>query len=297
MKNAYLKQLFEVIDGTNVSTDFAPEISIDQVNTVTNDVKKLREVLGVQSLIPVNEGGLIKRYKTTVVKPAEQVAEGELIKLTKTTRTPLTPITLTLNKYLKLTTAEAIQTRGERIAINESDAEAVADIRKDIKDNFFANIKATGSTAAAGGADFQQAVAAAWGTLTSFYEDLRMDKGIYFANPITVSKYLGTAAITTQEASGISYLENFMGIGTLILSKEIGVNDVYATASNNLKAYYVPATSETARWFELTTDETGLVGVTHGRVLERASIQTLMMSAVAFVAEDQAGVIKSTITA
>ena len=109
------------ITNTNMTTDLAPEISIDIESRLVSNINKLREVLGVTEMRAVPEGTALKRYITTAGELAAQVGEGEEINLTKVTRVPADPIVISFNKYRKLVTAEAIQKVGRDIAINETD--------------------------------------------------------------------------------------------------------------------------------------------------------------------------------
>ena len=65
--------------------------------------------------------------------------------------------------------------------------------------------------------------------------------------------------------------------------------------AENLNGVYVPQGGDVANAFSMSFDETGLVGMTHSRVDERASVQTLLALGVLFYPEDASGVIKSKI--
>lgn len=292
-KFMYQKQLFEVIEDTNVSTDFEPAISIDHTTRIADTIQTLMRVMGITEMVPMAEGSVVKVYKTTVTKKAGTVAEGDEIPLSKTDRKKTAEITLTLNKYRKLTTAEAIQKSGVSRALNESDAKLMGEVRKDVKKDFFAVINAA-SGSAAGGQTLQMAAAQAWGSLQKYYEDNDVTP-VFFVNPLDVATYLGSAQITTQTAFGFTYIESFLGMGTALLSGDITQGSVFATAAENLNGVYVPANGDIANVFGLTYDESGLVGMTHTLASSRASVETLIMSGVKFYAEDAAGIFKSTI--
>lgn len=292
----YRTLIFDVEPNTTTSTDVDPVISIDHVNRLIDGIKTLQTVLGITSLNPMAAGSQIKRYKTTVTKGSKQAAEGDVIPLTKVERKPLAPLTLELNTYRKLTTAQAIQKTGTAIALNETDTALVKEVQKDVRNAFFATITGEGATTAAGGNTLQKAAAQAWGSLSVYFEDKDVTP-VFFLNPLDVADYLGTAAITTQTAAGVSYLENFLGMGNAIITPRVTKGDVFATVSENLNAAYIPQGGDIANAFDLTYDESGMVGMTHSRADDRASINTLIMSGVLFYTEDAAGVIKSTITA
>ena len=47
-----------------------------------------------------------------------------------------------------------------------------------------------------------------------------------------------------QTAFGFNYIENYLGMGTVILNSRVPVGQVWSTAKENLIMYYVPVTSE-----------------------------------------------------
>lgn len=282
----------EAEENTNVSTDFEPAISIDHVNRISRNINTLRKALGITRLIPMQAGTLVKRYKYTVTKGEKQAAEGEIIPLSKVERKALTPIELVIDPKRRLTTMQAIQKVGRDIALNEADDELVAEVQKDVNDAFFEMITANTATAADGGATLQAAVASAWAKMQIYFED-KDATPIYFLNPSDVAVYLASAQITTQTAFGFKYVEDFMGLGSAFLTGKIPQGDVYCTATENLNGVYVPQGGDVADAFDLTFDETGIVGMTHSRLDERGAIQSLLVSGIIFYPEDASGVIKA----
>lgn len=294
MKNLeFLRQLFEVEENTNLSSDFEPAISIDHTSRIAQNINSLRRALGITEMTPMAEGTVVKRYKTTVKKAASQAAEGDVIPLSKTDRKALPDLTLTLGKYRKLTTAEAIQKNGRAHALNESDEKLLGEIRKDVKKSFFSMI--TGGTGtAAGGGTLQMAAAQAWASLQVYYEDMDVTP-VFFVNPLDVASYLGDASISTQTAFGFSYVENFLAMGNAFITPQVTQGNVYATVTENLNGVYIPANGDLSDTFGLTFDESGLVGMTHTLAADRASIQTLILTGVLFYPEDASGIFKSAI--
>lgn len=293
-KYNYSGMYFDVLPNTTTSTDLAPAISVDMVEQIKENIQTLQEALGISTLEPMAAGSQIKRYKTTVTKAAAQAAEGDEISLSKVERKEQAPLTLELKKYRKLTTAEAIQRVGRDLALNRSDTSLLREVQKDVKKTFFDTIQAAGATAADNGTTLQEAVANAWGKTAVYYED-KDATPVFFLNPMDVASYLGKANITTQTAFGFDYVENFLGMGTALLTGSITNGDVYATARENLHCAYIPQGGDVADAFDLTFDESGLIGMTHSRADDRASINTLIMSGVLFYTEDASGVIKSQI--
>lgn len=291
----YMEQMFAPEEaGTTVTTDIEPAISIDHTNRLIEGIKTLQRALGITSMKPMSAGTQIKIYKVTKTNAPAQVGEGETIALTNITRKLAQTIELTLKKYRKRTTAEAIQRSGYTHAVNDTDSKLLGEVRKDIKGTFFTTIKAGTGTATAG-ATLQAACANLWGALQVYYEDMDVTP-VFFVHPTDVANYLGTAQITMQNAFGLSYIENFLGMGNAFVTTGVTAGAPEATAAQNLNGAYVPAGGDVAKTFGLTFDASGLVGMKHYTADSEASVDTLLMSGVAFYAEDAAGVFKGSIT-
>lgn len=284
------------VNYTITTQDIAPEISIDLAYGLKDSVRKLREALGVTSMRRMESGSTIKVYKTTKVNTPAQVGEGEVVPLTKFQRTLAQTINVVLKKYRKSTSGEAIQTDGFNHSVNETDQKMISEIGKEIKQGFFATINAGTGTAAAG-ATLQAAASQLWAAIQAGFEDIEVEgQTVFFVNPLDAAAYLGSAQITVQEAFGLQYIKNFLGMGTLIISKEIAQGKPVATVSDNLKGAYVAADGELSV-FGYSFDDTGLIGVNHSVASDRVSIDTNAISGVKFYAEDLALVFKGTIGA
>lgn len=294
MKNEYIKQIFAPETNTTVTTDIEPAISIDHNNRLVTGIKTLQRALGITAMKPMAAGTQIKLYKLAKANSPAQVAEGETINLTKITRKLASTITITLKKYRKQTTAEAIQQSGYNAAVNETDGKLLGEVRKDIKTAFFATVNAGAGTATAG-TNLQTALANLWGALQVYYEDMDVTP-VFFVNPLDAAEYLGSAAISTQTAFGLTYIENFLGLGNAFITSSVVKGAPVATVTQNLNGAYVPAGGDIARTFGLTFDATGLVGMKHYTADSEASVDTLVMSGVVFYAEDANGVFKGSIT-
>ena len=83
-----------------------------------------------------------------------------------------------------------------------------------------------------------------------------------FMNPLDVADYLSTANITLQTAFGMTYVENFLGLGTVILNSSVPKGKIYATAKDNIVLYYIPVNgADLGEVFDFTTDATGYIGI------------------------------------
>lgn len=286
-------QLFSAADNTTLSTDLAPAISIDCVSKLHSNIDELRQVLGISEMEAMPAGAAIKIYKMTQSNTPDQVDEGETIALTEIKRELVDTIDLILKKYRKNTTAEAIQKVGREIAINQTDEKLISGIQKSIKADFYTMLGTGLGTA--GGVTFQSAISDAWGKIKEFYADEDASP-IYFVSAGDAADYLGNAQITLQQAFGLSYVSDFLGLGTLVVSPSLEKGTVIATAKENLHGAYVPAVGgDIADVFNLTADDSGLVGMTHQAITENATVDTLVFSGVAFYPELLDGVFLSTI--
>lgn len=289
MNKLFDLQLFAAETNTTTTTDLEPAISIDCVSKLSSNIVELQKVLGITELEPMTAGTTIKIYKMEQVNTPEQVAEGETITLTKINRTLARTVELVLKKFRRNTTAEAIQKTGREISINKTDGKLISSIQKGIKKDFYSMLLE--GTGKASGATFQAALAAAWGAVTKFYEDEDATP-IHFVSSDDVADYLGTAQVTLQQAFGMSYIEDFLGLGTVVINPNMTKGKVASTAKENLHGAYIPAnTGDVAKTFGLTSDKTGLVGMTHQPVSGNATVDTLAMSGVVFYPELLDGVI------
>lgn len=275
------------------AADLEPAISVDFTSRLNRNITELQNLLGIAELDPMAEGTAIKVYKMEQVNTPDQVAEGEEIGLTKIKRTLAKTIELTLKKYRRQTTAEAIAKTGRDTAINKTDAKLVSGVQKDIKKSLYAVLSA--GTGTATGVGLQATLAAAWAAVKKFFEDEDATP-IFFVSSEDVADYLGTAQVTMQSAFGMSYISDFLGLGTLVIAPSLAKGKLIATAKENIRGAYAPAgNSDVSQVFGLTADETGLVGMTHSVLTGNASIDTLILSSVVFYPELLDGVVIGTI--
>lgn len=270
---------------------------LDFVRRFQHDsLEKLNEILGVTRKIPMMEGSTLYVYTTTGTLESGAVPEGEIIPLSEyeTTKTPVGEITL--KKWRKAASAEAIAKSGINAAVRDTDAQMLRDVQADFRTDLFTFINGTitGSVTATG-ADLQSALADAWGQLQIKFENDACEP-VYFVNPLDISTYLGAATITTQTAFGMNYIEDFLGLGTVVITSQITQGTFVATAKENFIEYYLTMNGDVASAFGLTADETGFIGINSGyRNEERAQIETLVMDGIKILVEYAAGVVKGTI--
>lgn len=272
---------------------------VDFVQQFTHtSLNKLIEVLGVTRKIPMMEGTTMYMYSTSGTLQSGAVAEGAIIPLSQYEQTKTAVGEITLNKWRKAVSAEAIKKSGLDTALIETDTALLRDVQKGIRTSFFTflNGTITGSTTATG-VGLQAALANAWGKLQVKFED-DTAQAVYFVNPEDIADYLGKADISLQTVFGMNYIENFLGLGTVIMSSQVTKGTFVATAKENIVMYYLTMGGDVATAFDLVTDETGYIGIKSGyQNEERAQIESLVMDGIQFLVEYAAGVVKGTITA
>lgn len=270
--------------------------SIDFTEQFTQGIQTLLNALGVVRMQPMTSGSQIKIYKSEVTKVDGTVGEGEVIPLSKVTRKLADTLTLAFKKYRKQTSIEAIQSAGGVTpAISDTDNKLLREIQKDVKADLFDYItKSNASKTTASGADFQKAMAAALGQLAVKWEDYDTQT-VAFANPLDLYGWLGNQTISVQSAFGLQYIQNFLGFNTIILTNEVKQGTIAATVADNINYYYAPISS-VGSLFNMTSDETGLIGVTHDAVNNNLTYETVVTMASVLTTERLDGIVLSTIS-
>ena len=278
-----------------VKTDLVRVRETEFVNMFGYSIKKLMEALGVTRKIAKQAGTVLKSYKATGTLEDGIVAEGEVIPLSKYRTEPVTYKEITLKKWRKATSAEAIIDRGYDQAVDMTTDAMLKDVQKGIRKGFF-DFLATG-TGAATGSGLQAVLANAWGQLQVLFEDDEIE-AVYFVNPLDIADYLGKANITTQTAFGMTYVEDFLGLGTVIINSSVPQGKLYATAKNNLVLYYIPVNgADLNEAFSFTSDATGYIGIHEAPDYTNMTASDTVVSGMELFAEMIDGVVVGTIDA
>lgn len=275
------------------SEDLARAREIDFTYRFSESIKKLMEALGVTRKIPKQAGTVLKAYKATGALQDGNVAEGDLIPLSKYVTEPVSFDEIALKKWRKATSAEAIVEKGYNQAVVMTTDAMLKDVQKGIRANFF-NFLGTG-TGVATGDTFQATLAQSWGQLQVLFEDDDI-QSVYFMNPLDVADYLATANISLQTAFGMTYVENFLGLGTVIFNSSVPKGKIYATAKDNLVLYYIPVNgADLNEAFSFTSDQTGLIGIHEAPDYTNMTASDTVVSGIVLFAERLDGVVVGTI--
>ena len=275
--------------------DLARAREIEFTYNFSENVRKLMEALGVTRKIAKQAGTVLKAYKATGTLQSGAVAEGDIIPLSKYTTAAVSLGEITLKKWRKATSAEAIVERGYDQAVEMTTDRMLRDVQKAIRADLFTYLgKGTG---VASGAKFQAVLAQAWGQLQVKFEDDAI-QAVYFVNPLDIADYLAEASISTQTAFGMTYVEDFLGLGTVIMNASVPKGKVYATAKENIVLYYIPVNgADLGEAFDFTSDETGYIGIHETPDYTNMTASDTVVNGMVFFAERIDGVVVGTISA
>lgn len=276
-----------------LTTNLGKALSIDFTERFGQRFKSLYELLGIERILPVASGTVLKTYTSSVTLNGTVVAPGDIIPLSEVVLEDGPTQELAWDKKRKAVTMEDIQKYGFNRAITMTDSKLIGEIQKDVRSKLLAQL-ATG-TGAASGEGLQAAAAQNWAAVTTKFgeDDVQV---ISFVNPFDVADYLGKANITTQTAFGMTYLENFLNNRVVFLHGDVPRGTIYSTADQNLvAAHALMSGGEIGQAFDFTTDETGLIGVTHDINKQRLTAETVTAYGIVLFAERLDGVVVGTI--
>lgn len=275
------------------NADLVKVREIDFTLMFGESIKKLAEALGVTRKIKKAAGTMLKSYKATGTLESGVVAEGEDIPLSKYKTEAVPYKEITLKKWAKATSAEAIIDKGFAQAVTMTTGRMLKDVQKGIRKDFFTFL-ATG-TGKASGVGLQAAIAQSWGQLQVKFEDDEIE-AVHFINPLDIADYLADANVTTQTAFGMTYLEDFLSMGKVFLNTSVPKGKIYSTAAENIVLYYIDASdTDLDEVFSFTTDETGLIGIHEEADYNNLTCKDTVISGIELFAERLDGVIVATI--
>lgn len=251
---------------------------IDLADRFTASWEALSEIMGIMRPIRKTPGVNLVANTATVELQDGEVPEGDEVPLSLATVEPVAAKALTLKKYRKRVTAEAVEKYGAAVAVQKTDDALLNELQGVVLDDFYA-FALTGLLT--GNEDtFQMAVSMAIGKVKDKFKKLRLNYGsvVVFANTLDVYRYIGAASITVQTQNGVDYLKNFLGADTMILSSEIPEGKVVAIPTDNIALYYIdPADGDFAELglvYTTGAGDTNLIGVHKEGVYGRVSGDT-----------------------
>ena len=274
-----------------VKDDMAKAREVEFVYRFVENIKALQRALGITRPIAKQAGTVLKAYKADgTLEDGSLVAEGDIIPLSHYRTVPVTFNEIALEKYRKASTAEAIIGGAYSQAVVKTDAKALRDLQSRIKGRFY-DFLATGDGETSG-TNLQNTIAQVRAQLAIKFEDQDIQP-VYFVNPVDIGSYLGSAQIITQTAFGMTYFEDFLGLGTVIEAPAVPAGTVYGTVKDNIDLYYIPVNGADGlgTGFDFTTDETGLVGIHHEANYARMQVETVLVTGLTLFAERLDGIV------
>lgn len=239
---------------------------LDFVTRFENNWEHLREILGIMRPIKKQPGAVLKSKYAEGTLQSGAVAEGVEIPYSKFTVKEKTYAEMTIEKYAKAVSIEAIKDHGYENAVEMTDDQFLYELQADVTSRFYTylntgTLKDTQTT-------FQMALAMAKGRVVNKFKQMHKNvTGVVgFVNVLDVYEYLGAAEITVQNQFGFQYIKDFMGFNTIFLlsEDEIARGKVIATPVENIVMYYVdPSDSDFAKAGLVYTTgigETNLIG-------------------------------------
>lgn len=238
---------------------------IDFVTRFERNWQHLRDILGIMRPIKKQPGAVLNSKYAEGTLQSGNVGEGEEIPYSKFTVKEKKYAEMTIEKYAKAVSIEAIKDHGYENAVQMTDDEFLFQLQTDVTGRFYDYLK-TG-TLTSTETTFQMALAMAKGRVENKFKQMHRNvTGVVgFVNILDVYEYLGAAEITIQNQFGFQYMKDFMGFNTIFLlsDSEIPRGQVIATPVENIVLYYVdPNESDFARAGLVYTvsGETNLIG-------------------------------------
>nr|DAV89851.1 MAG TPA: major capsid protein [Caudoviricetes sp.] len=215
---------------------------VDFVTRFERNWEHLREILGVLRMIEKDPGSTLKSKYAQGKLESGLVGEGEEIPYSKFEVKEKSYAEITVEKYAKAVSIEAIKTYGYDVAVEMTDDEFLFELQTDVTGRFYTYLK-TGSLTSTE-STFQMALAMAKGRVEDKFKQMHrsIPNGIVgFVNGLDVYEYIGAANITVQNQFGFQYVKDFMGFNTIFLlsESEIPRGKVIATPVDNIVLYYV----------------------------------------------------------
>ena len=244
------------------------DVTVREVDFVTRFNKNweaLREILGIMRPIRKTPGTRLVSYTASVTLQSGNVGEGEEIPYSQASVTEAFKDDITIEKYAKAVSIEAVSKYGAEIAVQKTDEEFLNSLQNKVLGAFYTFLNTGSLTDSVD--SFQMGLAKAKGLVLDKFASMDRDVTdvVGFCNILDVYEYIGAAAISVQTQFGLTYIKDFMGYSTLFLlpAKYIARGKVIALPVENIDLYYIdPSDSDFAKLgLDFTVEgETNLIG-------------------------------------
>lgn len=238
---------------------------IDFTERFTKNWEHLRTIMGIMRPIRKQPGTILKYKKAKVTLENGKVGEGEKIPYSASAVEETSFGELSVEKYAKAVSLEAIKDHGYDAAVQMTDDEFLFELTTRVTGKFYAYLN--GGSLVSTEKTWQRALAMAKGNVVNKFKKMHRSTTniVGFVNVLDLYDWLGDKDITIQSEFGFNYIKNFMGFGTVFLlsDDEIRKGRVIATPVENIINYYVdPSDSDFSRagLQYVTSGETSLIG-------------------------------------
>lgn len=227
-----------------------PVREIDFVTRFAKNWEALMAIMGIMRPIEKAPGTKLVASKASIVLQDGNVGEGEEIPYSLAKVEPVAFEDITIEKYAKAVSVEAVAKYGATVAVQKTDDAFLNELQNKVLTAFYTFLK-TG-TLTATETTWQRALAMSKGAVLNKFQDMNLTatEVVGFANILDYYDYLGDKDITVQTLSGLTYVKDFLGYRTLFLlsDKNIPRRKVIAVPVENIDLYYIdPSNSDFAQ--------------------------------------------------
>lgn len=224
---------------------------IDFVTRFGNNWDHLREILGITRPIKKVNGAVLRSKKARISLQSGSVNEAATIPFSEAFVDEVPYAEMTVEKYAKSVTLEAIKDHGYDAAVGMTDDAFLYELQNRVTGKFYTYLKTGELTNIQ--TSFKAALAMAKGLVVNKFKAMHRNvtNVVGFVNVLDVYEWLaGQNTYNVESKFGFEYLKNFMGYSTIFLCAdgEIPQGTVIATPVENIVNYYVdPSDSDFAR--------------------------------------------------
>lgn len=286
-----------VLDNTVTSDDVTKALDLDLIERFTKEFSKLSEVLSVAPPQVVPAGQELARVTVSgsLTDPSQTEGEGDEVLLSKYSSERISLGALEVTPYRKETTAQAILQSGYENAILKTDRRMIADVRNSILTDFFTQLTTGAKTVTGNGLQACLANMGAQLAVTMEEHGDTAENLVFFVNPLDLAEYLGNAQVTTQTVFGMTYIQNFLGVGNILQTAKVEQGKAYATPVENINVFAADFASLGTAGLDYTTQDNGLIGVKHEGDFARFSAVTNIAAGIKVIPEVVDYVVEATL--
>lgn len=238
---------------TNLTTTAQITTPVREIDFVTRFAKNwdaLMEIMGIMRPIEKAPGAKLVASKASIVLQDGNVGEGEEIPYSLAKVEPVAFEDITIEKYAKAVSIEAVAKYGATVAVQKTDDAFLNELQNKVLTAFYTFLK-TG-TLTATETTWQRALAMSKGAVLNKFQNMRLTatEVVGFANVLDYYDYLGDKDITVQTLAGLTYVKDFLGYRTLFLLSDTDIprGMVIAVPVENIDLYYIdPSNSDFAQ--------------------------------------------------